>query len=65
MANVVTIVKEWKRFRRYQDGADYYNMSKSSFMKHAKEAGAIYKVGKMVLVNCEILERYFESFKLV
>ncbi len=64
MSEIVTIVKEWKKFRRYDDGADYYGMCKSSFMKLAKEAKAIYKPGKTVLVNCEILEKYLESFKV-
>lgn len=64
MSENVTIVKEWKKFRRYQDGAEYYGMSKSSFMKLAKDAKAIYKPGKTVLVNCEILEKYLEEFKV-
>ena len=33
-------------------------------MKLAKEAKAIYKQGKTVLVNCEIFERYLEDFKV-
>jgi len=62
--NETIIVKEWKKFRRYSDGAEYYGMSKNSFIKLAKDAKAIYKPGKTVLVNCEILERYIESFKV-
>lgn len=60
----VVIVKEWKKYRRYKDGAEYYGFSKSKFIKLAKEANAIYKVEKAVLVNCEILERYLETFRL-
>lgn len=63
MADTV-IVKEWKKFRRYDDGAEYYGMSKSSYMKMAKDAKAVYKIGKTVLVNCQILEEYFEQFKV-
>lgn len=63
MSNSV-VVKEWKKFRRYKDGAEYYGFSKSVFERLAKEAGAIYKVKKVVLVNCEIFERYLESFRL-
>lgn len=58
------IVKEWKKFRRYKDGAEYYNIGKTAFMQIAKDANAIYKVGKIVLVNCEILENYLEGFRL-
>lgn len=63
MSNAV-IVKEWKKFRRYKDGAEYYGFSKSIFERLAKDAGAIYKVNKVVLVNCEIFEKYLESFRL-
>ena len=63
MSNAV-IVKEWKKFRRYKDGAEYYGFSKSIFERLAKDAGAIYKVNKVVLVNCEIFEKYLECFHL-
>lgn len=53
-----------KKFIRYQDGADIYSMSLRKFQELAKDAGAIYKVGKMALVNCEILDEYLETFKL-
>ena len=63
MSNTV-IVKEWKKFRRYNDGAEYYGFSKSVFERLSKDAGAIYKVNKVVLVNCELFEKYLESFRL-
>ena len=47
-----------KKFIRYQDGAEIYSMSMRRFQDLAKDAGAIYKVGKMALVNCEILDEY-------
>ena len=52
-----------KRFVRYEEGAKIYSMSKCSFMQKAKEAGAVYKVGKMALVNTEIFEQYLELFR--
>lgn len=63
MENTV-IVKEWKKFRRYKDGAQYYGFSQSIFERLAKDAGAIYKVNKIALVNCEIFEKYLENFRL-
>ena len=30
----------------------------------AKDAGAIYKVGKMALVNCKLFEMYLETFRI-
>ena len=37
-----------KKFVRYQEGADMYGMSLRKFQDVAKDADAIYKVGKMV-----------------
>ena len=53
-----------KKFVRYQEGADIYSMSVRKFQDLAKDAGAIYKVGKMALVNCEIFDQYMETFKV-
>lgn len=53
-----------KKFVRYKEGAVIYSMSLRKFQDLAKDAGAIYKVGKMALVNCEIFEQYLETFKL-
>ena len=64
---IINIVKERygrKRFVRYKTGAELYDMSQSSFEDLAEEAGAKYKIGKMVLVNCEIFEEYLETFRI-
>lgn len=64
---VVNIVKERygrTRFVRYKTGAELYDMSQSSFEDLAEAAGAKYKIGKMVLVNCEIFEEYLETFRI-
>ena len=53
-----------KKFVRYREGSEMYSMSLRKFQDLAKDAGAIYKIGKMVLVNCEIFDRYMETFKL-
>ena len=39
-------------------------MSQSTFERRAKDAKAIYKMGKIALVNTEIFERYLESFRV-
>ena len=39
-------------------------MSLRKFQDFAKDADAIYKVGKMVLVSCEKLDAYLETFKV-
>ena len=56
--------KEKKRFVRYKTGAELYDVCQSTFEKWAKEAGAVCKVGKAVIVDCEVLDRYLESFRL-
>lgn len=57
-------VEKKKKFVRYGEGSELYSMSLRKFQEIAKEAGAIYKIGKIVLVNCEILDEYLETFKL-
>ena len=47
-------MKNGKRFVRYKEGAEMYSM----------DAKAIYKVDKLVLVNCDIFEEYLETFRL-
>ena len=45
-----------KKFVRYGEGAQLYSMSQSTFEKLAKEAKAIYKYNKLVLVNNEKID---------
>lgn len=53
-----------KRLVRYKDGAEMYSMGLTKFQELAKQANAIYKVDKLVLVNCDIFEQYLESFRV-
>jgi hypothetical protein len=53
-----------KKFVRYAEGAQIYSMCQSKFERMAKEAKAIYKLDKLVLVNCEIFEEYLETFRV-
>lgn len=52
-----------KKFLRYREGAELYSISQSKFEKLAKEAEAIYKLDKVVLVNRELFEKYLETFR--
>lgn len=52
-----------KKYVRYQEGAEKYSLGVSKFMELAKEAKAVYKVDKIALVNCEIFEKYLETFR--
>lgn len=53
-----------QKFVRYKEGCKLYAMGMSKFQEIAKEAGAIYKINQMVLVNTEILDSYLEQFKV-
>lgn len=52
-----------RKFVRYKEGAEKYSIGLTKFKALAKEAKAIYKVDKIALVNCEIFERYLETFR--
>ena len=54
-----------KRFVRYKEGAELYSMCQTKFEEIAKEAGAVYKLNKLVLVNCDILDDYIETFRMM
>ena len=62
--DTVERLKSGKRFVRYKEGAEMYSMCQSKFEQMAKDAKAIYKVDKLVLVNCDIFEDYLETFRL-
>ena len=53
-----------QKFVRYKEGCKLYAMGMSKFQEIAKEAGAIYKINQMVLVNTEILDSYLEQSKV-
>ncbi len=52
-----------KKFVRYPEGAQRYSLGLTKFQELAKEAKAVYKIDKIALVNCEIFERYLETFR--
>lgn len=49
-----------KRFVRYAEGAALYSLGLHTFQEIAKEAGAVYKVKRCVLVNVEEIDRYLK-----
>ena len=50
-----------KDFITFAEGAEYYRIGMKPFVRMCREAGAAYKIGKMVRVNRHILERYFRE----
>lgn len=64
-AKKVNELKASGKFVRYKEGAEIYSMSLHKFMDVAKDAGAVYKVNNLCLVNVELLDQYLETFKLL
>lgn len=57
------VVQRKKKFVRYEEGAQLYSMGLHTFQQLAKDAGAVYKVKRIVLVNLEIIDDYLEAFR--
>ena len=53
-----------KDYITLKEGADYYNFSLKIFTRIAREAVAVYKIGKMVRIRRDILEEYLRSIQL-
>lgn len=53
-----------KIYVRYPEGAEMYSMSRHTFMKLAADAGAVYKINRLSLVNLKIFEEYLETFRV-
>ena len=52
-----------KKFVKYAEGAAMFSMGIHSFMDLAKEAKAVYRIRRIVLVNTDIVEEYLENFR--
>ena len=55
---------EKKRLVRYKEGAEMYSMGMNKFPTLAKDAGAILKIDRMVLVDLDIFDQYLETFRV-
>lgn len=51
-----------KDFITYYEGADYYGLGLKVFTRMAHEAGAVYKMGKIVRIKRAIFEAYLRDF---
>ena len=48
-------------FITYYQGADYYGLGLKMFTRLAHEAGAVYKIGKKVLIRRTIFDEYLRQ----
>jgi Fe-S cluster biosynthesis and repair protein YggX len=51
-----------KKFVRYAEGAALYSLGLHTFQEVAKEAHAVYRVKRCVLVNTDKVDAYMENF---
>ena len=55
---------EKKRLVRYKEGSEMYSMGMNKFQALAKDAGAILKIDRMVLVDLDTFDEYLETFRV-
>lgn len=55
---------EKKRLVRYKEGAAMYSMGVNKFQALAKDARAILKIDRMVLVDLDRFDEYLETFRV-
>ena len=53
-----------KRLVRYKEGAEMYSMGMNKFQALAKDARAVLKIDRMVLVDLDIFDEYLETFRV-
>lgn len=51
-----------KKFVRLDEGAALFSIGLNTFRDIARDAGAIYKVKRITLVNTQILDEFIETF---
>lgn len=52
-----------KKYVRLEEGKKLYSLGTNTFRELAKDAGAIYRIKRVVLYNVQIIDEYLESFK--
>lgn len=52
-----------KSFVTYREGCDYYDLTEKVMTRLAKEAGATIRIGRIVMIDTDILDKYIDSFR--
>lgn len=52
-----------KSFITYREGCDYYDLTEEVMTRLAKEVGATIRIGRIVMIDTEILDKYIDSFR--
>ena len=53
-----------RRFIRCKQAVETYHMGKTKVLKVARDAGALYKLERVCLIDEEIFEAYIRTFKV-
>lgn len=53
-----------KKFIRYDIGEELYSVSDKTLRDWVKSSGSEYKIGRMVLINVNILDEWLENFRV-
>lgn len=51
-----------KKFVSLDEGAAIYSIGKNTFREMAKEAKAVYRIKRRVLVNLDLMDEYMELY---
>ena len=51
-----------KRFVRYDEACEIYSMGLTKLKEIARDAGAMYKLNRLVLINLDKMDEYVETF---
>jgi hypothetical protein len=52
------------KYMRYREAKVYYCLGMNTIQRLAKEAGATIRIGRCVLIDTEIFEKYIDSFRV-
>lgn len=51
------------KYMRYQEARAYYCLGMNTIQRLTKEAGATIRIGRIVMIDTEILNKYVDSFR--
>lgn len=53
-----------KKYVRYDEACEIYSMGLTKLKEIARDAGAVYKLNRLVLINVDKMDEYIETFLL-
>lgn len=60
---MVNLKKQQSKYMRIREAKEYYCLGITTIRRLAKEAGATIHIGKCLLIDTEIFEKYIDSFR--